>query len=271
MTRTFKLIAIDVDGTLITSDQRVTGRVATVLRRLHSQGIAIALVTGRPSFHTHMIEEPLGFSPHIVGFNGAVGLVANTKQVLFAHEMSSVQVSQIDEAARTLGLTCCLYELPHENIQITSDVKDKPLIDRFFEESTTPFVNLQSQTLPTRNVPKMFLLTNNPSTDILKVRALCPSVNVYEERYFLDCVPKGIHKGIGLTTLCESLNISLEETVAFGDGTNDLEFLQTAGLGIAMKNGVDALKQVANRVSQFTNDEDGVAIELEAMLEQGLF
>ncbi|KAI8621709.1 HAD-like domain-containing protein [Chytriomyces sp. MP71] len=80
-----------------------------------------------------------------------------------------------------------------------------------------------------------------------------------------------INKGVALRKLADMLDIRVIQTVCFGDGWNDMDMMHVAGLGFAMANGKEELKQVAHRVTRFSNDEDGVAVELEELLEQGLF
>jgi 5-amino-6-(5-phospho-D-ribitylamino)uracil phosphatase len=78
-------------------------------------------------------------------------------------------------------------------------------------------------------------------------------------------------KGQGLLDMCKLMNIDAREVVAFGDGNNDKEFLEFAGLGVAMKNAGELAKSVAGEITDFTNDEDGVAVHLEILESRGLF
>jgi hydroxymethylpyrimidine pyrophosphatase-like HAD family hydrolase len=89
--------------------------------------------------------------------------------------------------------------------------------------------------------------------------------------WFLEVLPPAVHKGTGLQRLVtDILHIPLSKVVAFGDGDNDVEFLQLAGYAVAMKNGRDVVKQVAQHVTHYTNDEDGVIRTLHELQAQGL-
>ena len=77
--------------------------------------------------------------------------------------------------------------------------------------------------------------------------------------------------GEGLRRMCDALHLDLESCVAFGDGDNDIEFVKIAGLGVAMKNARPTLKEVADRITEATNDENGVAKELHRLEEEGRF
>jgi len=79
-------------------------------------------------------------------------------------------------------------------------------------------------------------------------------------------VPKGVHKALGLSVIAKSMSLGPEDIIAFGDEHNDLEMLEYAGWGVAMANGTQQLKTVANDVTDKTNGEDGMADYLEKYL-----
>ena len=87
--------------------------------------------------------------------------------------------------------------------------------------------------------------------------------------WFLEVLHPDVCKGYGLQRMCDYLNIPLADVVAFGDGDNDIEFIQVAGKGIVMKNGRDVCKEVADEVISYTNDEDGVRKTLQRMEAEG--
>jgi len=76
--------------------------------------------------------------------------------------------------------------------------------------------------------------------------------------FFVEILDPTVNKGHGLRQLCQSVGIPLEEVIAFGDGDNDLEFISMAGWGVAMKNAREVVKEAADEVTEWTNDEDGV-------------
>ena len=83
--------------------------------------------------------------------------------------------------------------------------------------------------------------------------------------FFVEFLAPGVCKGTGLVELCRHLDIDVAELVAFGDGDNDKEYLQFAGLGVAMHNARDVVKDVADYVTPYTNDDDGVVRELDRL------
>ncbi|KAL9183393.1 hypothetical protein ACHAXT_005180 [Thalassiosira profunda] len=87
--------------------------------------------------------------------------------------------------------------------------------------------------------------------------------------FFVEILDPAVHKGRGLRRLCESLSMPLEEVIAFGDGDNDLEFIEMAGCGVAMKNARDSVKGAAKEVTEWTNDEEGVIKTLQRFEREG--
>ena len=87
--------------------------------------------------------------------------------------------------------------------------------------------------------------------------------------WFLEVLNPEVNKGNGLAKMCQQLQIPLEECVSFGDGLNDVEFLQKSGLGFALKNARDMAKKVADEVIEYTNDEQGVRRTLERLEQEG--
>merc|ERR1712113_223179 len=87
--------------------------------------------------------------------------------------------------------------------------------------------------------------------------------------WFLEILHPEVNKGGGLKAMCDHLGIPLSNVVAFGDGDNDLEFIEMAGCGVAMKNARDVLRTVADEIIEFTNDEEGVVKTLQRLEKDG--
>ena len=83
--------------------------------------------------------------------------------------------------------------------------------------------------------------------------------------WFVEILKKDVCKGNGLKRMCDAIDVKIEETIAFGDGCNDIEFLEMAGLGIAMKNAPQFVKEASDEITDFTNAEDGVRLKLKKL------
>jgi hydroxymethylpyrimidine pyrophosphatase-like HAD family hydrolase len=122
---------------------------------------------------------------------------------------------------------------------------------------------------------KMLLMTRDVDSTLGAAQAALPPSDLHLIRgtppFFVECLHPLVNKGEGLRRLCGALGIPLSEVVAFGDGDNDAEFIQLAGLGLAMANARHLLKDVADGVTDYSNDEDGVARALRKLMREGRF
>mmetsp|Transcript_131514 Transcript_131514/g.420831 ORF Transcript_131514/g.420831 Transcript_131514/m.420831 type:complete len:169 (+) Transcript_131514:563-1069(+) len=115
----------------------------------------------------------------------------------------------------------------------------------------------------------IFILTSDPDGWVEKAGKVLPqnmlhgpgkiAITNYKPKPLVALQPAGMDKGVALRQLCDELGIALDETIAFGDGINDVEFLEAAGCGIAPSNAVDEAKRAADVVLQLSNGEDAVA------------
>ncbi|KAJ3126473.1 hypothetical protein HK100_010226, partial [Physocladia obscura] len=271
----YKLIGVDIDGTLLRSDRALTERTRRALHRVAETGAAVVLCTGRADFTTLSVEAQLSLPVHVICYNGALALPpaqSSARNPLFSHTLSQDQVAQILGVADSLHLVMNVYEFGKDFIRARVETDDQQkLAERFQGISKRiryEFVADYSSVVASISPPKLILLSNDTDAVMAELKRSTSGINAYQESYFVDCVPASANKGLALTKLCDILGISVAESVAFGDGNNDVEFLTAAGLGFAMKNGEQRLKAVADKVTAYSNDEDGLAIEIEKLLDQ---
>ena len=120
---------------------------------------------------------------------------------------------------------------------------------------------------------KIVMLSAHPEDDAQRARRSLQEqgvdLHVIAAEMHVEFLQVGANKGTALSHLCERLGLSMDQIAAFGDNNNDVEMLQQVGEGVAMGNAKERVKEQADRVSAWTNDEDGVARELEAMILRG--
>jgi hydroxymethylpyrimidine pyrophosphatase-like HAD family hydrolase len=102
------------------------------------------------------------------------------------------------------------------------------------------------------------LLKEHFTEDVAHIIRGCPP-------WFVEVLSPNVNKGSGFSMLCDRLNCKIEDAVAFGDGDNDLEFIERSGTGIAMKNAKENVKNAADAVTEHSNDEDGVIRHMTSM------
>ncbi|HFI0256350.1 TPA: Cof-type HAD-IIB family hydrolase [Streptococcus suis] len=260
-----KLIALDLDGTLLTSQKTISDKNKAALQAARDKGVYVVLTTGRPlqAIGTFLEElDLLGEEQYSITFNG--GLVQeNTGRILDKIGFTIEDVRAIRRVTNELDLPLDIlyggdvYSLPaaHESLYLTAN----PLLNR---------IKITDEELPEDFVyNKAVSAVNADFLDgqIPKIPAeLYERFEIFKSRdILLEWSPKGVHKANGLTKLIGHLGIDRSEVMACGDEGNDLSMIEWAGLGVAMANATDEIKSAAKLVLPKTNDEDGIAWAIE--------
>ncbi|KAF0696443.1 Aste57867_12802 [Aphanomyces stellatus] len=272
--RRFSMVALDLDGTLLNAASHVSARTSAALQHVAATGAIISLCSGRSTACMVDAEQQLGL-PHpcaVLSCNGAAAFDLQ-RRPLYVDTMSPASVRAVLQCADELELVTNLYDEVRGVIHARPTHPDHHALIQRYATRTGGQFNLVESYDDLSPPCQVALLCDDVAAvhAALVARITSHELQVNAYSYFVECVPRNVHKGVGLERLAAHLGVPLTQTVAFGDGRNDLEFVQTAGLGIAMANAIDAVKEVAARVTQHTHDHDGVAIELEAMLAQDLF
>jgi Cof subfamily protein (haloacid dehalogenase superfamily) len=262
----YKLIALDLDGTLFNDSSLVTEYTKSILDRLSAIGIIVVIATGRSYTSLKPKIKQLNLKYPIICYNGAM-IVDSTNDGII------MNTAVPDDLSRE-----CINIARRHKIHLHGFING----DFYYENTTkqskyyqdlsglegvlTNFDNLESLSF----TKCMFIGDNS---ELLKIEEEI-RVN-YEERCymafskpsFLELMDFNASKSKALSKLANDYGIKKEEIIAFGDGLNDLDMLKYAGKGIAMKNGYDSLK-IKFENSEFTNNEDGVAKHLEKLLNE---
>ncbi|KAM0863528.1 hypothetical protein ACQ4PT_044543 [Festuca glaucescens] len=265
----FKYIFCDMDGTLLNSKSQVTARNAEALKEARSRGVNIVIATGktRPA-----VIDAL----NVVDLSGRTGIASESSPGIFLQGLLVYGLGGREIYKRTLDQEICreafLYSLEHR-IPLVGFSQDRcfsmfedPLVDSLhdvYHEPKAEIVSSIDQLLGTAEIQKLvFIGTSEGISSTLRPYW----TNAIEERAgivqaqpdMLELVPPATSKGSGVKILLDHLCISPDEVMAIGDGENDIEMLQLASLGVALANGAEKTKAVANVIGA-ANDEDGVA------------
>lgn len=261
-----KLIALDLDGTLLTTDKKLTDRTKATLKAAREQGVKVVLTTGRPLKAMDFFLKELGTDGHddeyTITFNG--GLVQkNTGEILDKTVFSIDDVTRIYEETEKLGIP---LDAISEGTVYQIQSEKESLYAQFNPTLTfvpTAFEDLSSQVTYNKCVTAF---PQEPlDAAIQKIsQELFDQYEIFKSReLLLEWSPKNVHKATGLAKLIEHLGIDRSQVMACGDEANDLSMIEWAGLGVAMQNAVPEVKAVANVVTPMTNDEEAVAWAIE--------
>ena len=268
MPQTIRLIALDLDGTLLDSDKRIPPENYRALERAHRAGALIIPATGRYFAAMPEAVRALPFLRYAITINGARVSNADDSEVLYTADLP---LAQALELMRWLDTMPVIYDCYMDNTGWMTEAMQRRAAEfspdqhylKMLRELRTPVPELKDF-LARRghDVQKVQFFTNDLDlrAEVLRTcaarfpgtvaSASCPN-NV--EINHVDAT-----KGAALLGLCKALDIDPAETMAFGDGLNDIPMLQTAGVGVAMGNAWDEVKSAVSNVT-LSNDEAGVA------------
>ncbi|MBL5008293.1 haloacid dehalogenase [Enterococcus lactis] len=264
-----KLIAIDLDGTTLNQYSMITSKTKETLKKAINAGHHVSIATGRPFRMSHQFYQQLELTTPMVNFNGALVHIPN---------------QHWDGERETLINREIAFEILSQKKQLNLDFIAAENRDTFFIDSFDFFDEkiFASSRPGEKNLLSPKNLTTNPTSLLVRTdKRFAEAVSAELTRQFgsyvdvrtwggptaiLEIVSKGIQKAKGVQEIANYLSIDQQDVIAFGDEHNDLELLDYAGWGVAMANGTDQLKGIANDVTPLSNQEDGLAVYLEKLL-----
>lgn len=269
----YKLLAIDMDGTVLNSEKKITPKTIEAINYLLKKGIQVVVATGRclveldayreafknmnygiltsgGMIYDFFEDKPLAI--HAVPFEDCLKLIAlGEEEGAMVHLLTiKYSIAKPQDIANMANFGMEIYQSMFEKICVKCED-----LERYAHEHKAEVmkVNLYHRTAESRD----------RTVERLKDRKL---ELVFAETKNLEASPLGITKASGLIELCKILNIDISETVAIGDAPNDTEILQTAGYSVAMGNASDEIKEIADFVT-VDNDHDGVAVAIEKIFD----
>ncbi|WP_100373542.1 Cof-type HAD-IIB family hydrolase [Bacillus sp. FJAT-45037] len=262
------LIALDLDGTLLTDKKTISERSKQVIHKARQAGHIVVISTGRPYRASMQYYRELQLDTAIVNFNGAF--------VHHPHDRSfGTHHSPLDlPTAKNVIETCEAFDVSNIMVEVIDDYYlqyyDEVFVDTF-TAGTNP-VDYGNLLHILKDDPTAILIHPN-ETNEEQLRNLIKDAHAeaIDQRSWgapfnvIEIVKAGMNKAVGLKKVSDFYDIPRERIIAFGDEDNDLEMIEYAGKGIAMGNGIKELKQLANFTTK-TNEEDGIALYLEEAL-----
>lgn len=265
----YKMIVLDLDGTLTNRDKIITEHTKEVLMKAQEQGTIVVLASGRPPYGVVPLADQLQlgrYGGYILAFNGGMIMDCATREVVFQKKLPVEANRRIVKLAQDEGVDLLTYQ---DAWILTNDAACKYVnIEAKINKLEVRQVEDLSSYLDFP-VPKFLLMDDGDYLALVEGRAkaaLGKNFSIYRsEPFFLEILPRGIDKAQCLAQLLELLHIKREEMIACGDGYNDLGMIRFAGLGVAMENAVLPVRKAADYITASNND-DGVARVVERFL-----
>jgi len=259
-----RLVASDIDGTLIRSDRSLAPRTVGVIDRLHARGVPVVLVTGRPVRWLQDLYDQMDEPVPAICANGAIVYDPDTDEVLRAHPLDTDLLGDVTAKLRA-AIPGIAFAVEVENGRGFRYDEAWPVRWDAAGETTRLLTTPEGLVA----APAVKLLVRSPTMEpaafYAKVRTtLGPIAEITHSSStaLAEISAAGVTKAAGLAWFCEKEGYTAADVIAFGDMPNDVPLLTWAGRAVAMANAHPAVLEVADDVT-LTNDEDGVAAYLE--------
>lgn len=260
-----KLVAVDIDGTLITDDRKITSQVFDAVQEAKAQGVQVVIATGRPiAGVTHLLNE-LNLNHqgnYVITFNGGLVQDAETGQEIVKSIMSYDDYLEIEFLSRKIGLH--MHAITKEGIYTANRDIGKYTV----HEATLvnmPIFYRTPEEMASKEIVKMMMIDEPELLDkALKniPQSFYDQYNIVKSTpFYLEFMPKSVSKGNAIIHLAEKMGLDQSQTMAIGDAENDRAMLEVVGNPVVMENGSPELKMIAKYVTK-SNNESGVAYAL---------
>ncbi len=254
----YKLLAVDIDGTLLNNKREITTRTKERIHQAIERGIIFTISSGRPVQGVQIITDILEVDIPVITYNGAMVITGKSKKVIYSCEMCESDALEIDRLGKERNTTIAIWS---GNKLYVNRIDDRAVAYSRVS-GTKPELYQDVHALVDKGISKILWYD-----EIEKIKTyenelqglLGPTVNFHTSQpIFLEFVDVKASKAIALEKMGEYYGICREEIIAVGDGFNDLSMIRYAGLGVAMANAPSEVREAAGFVT-FSNDEDGVA------------
>lgn len=265
-----KVILLDLDGTLLNSEKTISTANYAALERAAAMGVHIVPATGRFYEGMPQVVRDLPFVRYAVSVNGAEIYDSKEDKVLHREELEPEEAVAIYEYLSSLPALCDAYVegwgyMDRSHYARVDEFVTVPYVVKMLKELRTPVDDMKAFLAQhkTQKVMAFFNDMDRRAVELERVRTLFPDTAVSSSIVNnIEVNAKKAAKGGALLNLCAVLGIDVKDSMAFGDGSNDLTMIQAAGIGVAMGNAYPGLKEAADFVT-LTCDQDGVAHAIE--------
>lgn len=257
----YRMLVLDLDDTLLKDDRTVSELTRRRLLEAQQQGMIVVLASGRPTYAMQHLAKELclaEYSGYFISFNGARITSCADQHILLSVDISHAQMCKLFDLAQEHGVYIQTYTEDHilvskdnEYTQIEKEITGMDVIECADFKAEIPKTAVKAMMLEHPDRLKEVEKTLRPVVE----NELYMTIT---KPFFLEFMNPAVDKGKSLVTLAQHLNVPMEQVIAVGDSYNDISMIKAAGLGVAMGNAVEAVKQAADYETA-DNEHDGVA------------
>ena len=241
-----KIIVSDLDGTLLRTDKTVSSETINALLEFKNENNKILFATARPPRDAYKyVPEVLRNNP-IICYNGAC-IIDNDKNLLYKKEINREKALNVLNIAKQYGYQNICFEI-NDALFSTFDTYD------FFGDCKNQLVDLENMEFD--SAYKIIICNKTPISEefLSNISDICKGV-ITDNGTLCQIMDKGVSKWNSIEALLKNENIKKEDVIAFGDDYNDYEMIKNAGIGVAMANAEENIKQIADYITDSNMDE----------------
>lgn len=266
-TPTIRLISVDLDGTLLDPNGRVTFGNLKAIRAAQEAGVVFSVATGRFFENASIGIKDMGLHCPVISTNGGKIAASPFGEVIATHKMAVESAITVMQRLDELEVGYYVFSdglvgvrLPHDRHHSQIEFGD----DRMLNEANTRYLSGQDACLEAihRGIYKFYVHTFGDRAKLQHIRQALQGIPdivlTHSSETNIEIMPPGVDKASGIRELAAYLKIPVSQVMAIGDQDNDLPMLKAAGLGVAMGNASEDVKRQADAITG-TNAEDGVA------------
>ena len=265
-----KVLALDLDGTLTNDQKIITPRTRQALDRAMAQGVTVVLASGRPTAGITPLAKELGLDKKggcILSYNGGKIVDCPTGKALYEKTLDSALVPRLCAFAQAQDVAVLTYN----NEGVVCQRPEDPWALKECFTTKLPMMGVEDLASYVDYPVCKMLITVDPA----RRDAVCAAgkaefegqADLYPSSpFFIEAVPLGVAKDASLAALLETMGLTRENLMACGDGLNDRSMIQYAGVGVAMQNAEQPVKDCADYVTAADNNHDGVAEAVEKFI-----
>ncbi|MBE3554727.1 MAG: HAD family hydrolase [Thermicanus sp.] len=262
MSQGYKMVLIDLDGTTLTDDKRITARTQKILEHLDAHGIPVVIATGRAIYSIRDLFRHISLRSPVIALNGSI-IYKGIRGNVWEYEEFGTEL--LTEILDTLKKRTEIENILLEGIgEYYVKKYDQEIEETFVHYRHSLPVEFHSEKVP-EPVTNLLILSREKKDEIhdwLNERLAGKIKMIKTSWHWLEGMREYVNKGSAMKKVADLYRIPLHQVVAFGDEWNDLEMLEEAGLSIAMENGSEEAKARADLIAP-SNDREGVAVMLE--------
>lgn len=252
----YKLIAIDIDGTLLNDNKEILPETLLNIKEAYNKNVVIAISTGRGYPASKRYVNEINLNIPLILYNGSRIRMSNDETLILNKTINNAVAKKVYELIEENNGTCCFWK----NDKLYFNKNDDYTV--YYENLTSIKPNILSNVDDEifNDINKFIWFGTSEELEKIQKEILVSISGIdffKSQSHILEIVPTGVNKGNAVSILASSLGIKPEEVIAIGDDENDISMIKYAGLGVAMGNAKQVVKNNADYIT-LTNNENGV-------------